>query len=107
MAAVAAPIRLIAMGSEPTVTDNAEQHRWELVLDGTRIGLIDYRVDGDVIVYRHAEVDPAHGGEGLGSRMARVALDDARARGLRIRPRCPFVADFVARHAREYGDLVT
>lgn len=94
------------MSPEPTVTDNARVQRWELTLDDERIGLIDYRVEGDVITYLHAEVDPAHGGRGLGSLLAGAALDDARSRGLRIRPRCPFVADFVARHEDVYGDLL-
>jgi predicted GNAT family acetyltransferase len=93
-------------GSEATVTDHPESHRWEIERDGERIGLLTYRVEGDVIAYLHAEVDPAHGGQGLASMLARTALDDARARGMRIRPRCPFVIDFVERHEDEYGDLV-
>ena len=94
------------MTGEPTVRDLPERNRWEIELDGERVGLLNYRIDGEVIAYLHAEVDPAHGGRGLGSALARTALDDARARGLRIRPRCPFVVDFVARHEAEYGDLV-
>jgi uncharacterized protein len=38
--------------------------------------------------------------------LARFALDDARARGLRVRPDCPFVARFIRAHP-EYQDLVT
>jgi uncharacterized protein len=89
-----------------TVTDHPESHQWEIERDGERIGLLTYRLEGDVITYLHAEIDPAHGGQGLGSELARTALDDARARGLRIRPRCPFVVDFVERHEDEYRDLV-
>jgi hypothetical protein len=33
------------------------------------------------------------------------ALDDARRRGWRIVPQCPFVAEFIAEHP-EYADLV-
>jgi hypothetical protein len=93
-------------GSDATVTDHPESHRWEIERDGERLGLLTYRRDGDVIAYLHAEIDPAHGGQGFGSQLARTALDDARARGLRIRPLCPFVADFLSRHRDEYGDLV-
>jgi hypothetical protein len=92
--------------STATVTDHPESHRWEMELDGERIGLLTYRLNGDVIAYLHAEIGPAHGGHGLGSQLARTALNDARARGLKIRPQCPFVVDFVARHRDEYGDLV-
>ena len=42
---------------------------------------------------------------GVASHLAQVALDDARAQGLRVIPRCPFVADYIARHP-EYADLV-
>jgi predicted GNAT family acetyltransferase len=34
------------------------------------------------------------------------ALDDIRARGLRVVPFCPFVAGYIRRHS-EYADLVT
>ena len=43
---------------------------------------------------------------GLGSRLASVALEDARARGLMVMPFCPFIANFIERHLDEYRDLV-
>ena len=100
------------MNAEPTpppevnVTDHPETHRYEIAVGGERVGLLAYRLDGAVIVFLHAEIDPAREGQGLGSRLARGALDDARARGLAVVPRCPFVADFIERHADEYRDLV-
>ena len=54
----------------------------------------------------HAEVDPSREGRGLGSTLVRGALDDVRARGLKVRPDCPFVADYIARHADDVGDLL-
>jgi predicted GNAT family acetyltransferase len=33
-------------------------------------------------------------------------LDDARTRGLSVRPYCPYVATFIREHAQEYLDLV-
>ena len=53
----------------------------------------------------HAEVPPALGGRGLGTRLVREALELIRSRGERIVPVCPFVVSFVARHA-EYASLV-
>ena len=50
-------------------------------------------------------VDPAFEGRGIGSQLATFALDDARARGLAVVPRCPFFAAFIGRHP-EYADLV-
>ena len=94
------------MNAAPTVADHPDDHRYEIELEGRRIGLLTYRIDGDVIAFTHAEVDPSVGGRGFGSALARTALDDARDRGLKIRPLCPFVADFVSNHEDEYGDLV-
>ena len=44
-----------------------------------------------VITFTHTEVDDAYEGQGLGGTLARYALDDARARGLEVRPLCPFI----------------
>ena len=38
-------------------------------------------------------------------KLARYALDDARSRGLRVRPRCPFIKSWIRRHP-DYQDLV-
>jgi uncharacterized protein len=53
----------------------------------------------------HTEVEPRLEGQGLGAVLVRGALDDARARGELVVPRCPFVAAFIHRHP-EYEDLV-
>jgi predicted GNAT family acetyltransferase len=58
-----------------------------------------------VITFRHAEVDPELEGEGLGSRLVADPLDDARSRGLGVRPVCPFVAAFIERNSG-YADLI-
>lgn len=43
---------------------------------------------------------------GLGTEIVRGAVDDLRARGLKVVPVCPLVAAFIRRHP-EYADLVT
>jgi hypothetical protein len=53
----------------------------------------------------HTEVQSRFEGQGLGARLARFVLDDARERGLRVVPRCPFIAAYIKRHP-EYADLV-
>jgi predicted GNAT family acetyltransferase len=52
------------------------------------------------------EVPEALEGQGIGSALARGALDDVRAQGLQVIPLCPFVAAFIRRHP-EYLDLVS
>jgi predicted GNAT family acetyltransferase len=88
-----------------TVADRPDRSRYEIELDGERVGRLTYGLADGVITHRHTEVDPSVGGRGLGSALVRFALDDARARGLTVIPRCPFVAAFIVRHP-EYEELV-
>ena len=90
---------------EIIVADNPAAERYEISVDGERAGFVTYRLSPGVIAFLHAEIDPARERQGLGSRLVADALDDARARGLTVRPVCPFVAWFVATHAA-YQDLV-
>jgi len=88
-----------------TVRDNAAELRYEIEQDGEVRGFIQYRRDDDVITMVHTDVDPKWEGHGVGSALAQGALDDVRARGLKVRPLCPFVAAYIRRHP-EYNDLV-
>jgi predicted GNAT family acetyltransferase len=60
---------------------------------------------GDVITFRHTEVPPALSGHGIASRLVRRALEFARAQGLKVVPRCPFVSAYMAKHS-EFNDLL-
>jgi hypothetical protein len=42
---------------------------------------------------------------GVGSRLAKGALDDVRRRGLKVVARCPFIAAWLKRHP-DYADLL-
>jgi predicted GNAT family acetyltransferase len=53
----------------------------------------------------HTDVDPRSEGKGAGAALLQGALDDVRARGLKVRPYCPFVAAYLQRHP-EYQDLI-
>lgn len=92
--------------TEPTVLDVAEWSRFEIHVDGHLAGFTQYRLtDPGLIVFVHTEIDEAYEGRGLGSILIRAALDAARSRGLAVRPDCPFVRGYIARHP-EYLDLV-
>ena len=86
------------------VVDNPEELRYELWLGATRAGFIEYRSEPGTILLVHTEVDPAVGWRGLGTRLVAGALDDLRARDLKLVALCPFVRAFL-RHHREYADL--
>ena len=87
------------------IRDVPERHRFELLLDGAVAGIAVYRLRGTSIVFEHTEVDAAYEGRGLGSKLARFVLDDARARGLRVRIECPFLRTYIKRHPG-YADLL-
>jgi uncharacterized protein len=91
--------------AEVSVADNPAANRYEVSVDGKVVGFSAYVLRPDRVIFTHTEVDPALEGRGIGSRLARGALDDARTRGLRVTPRCPFIAAYVRRHP-EYEDLV-
>jgi predicted GNAT family acetyltransferase len=87
------------------IRDNSELSRYEILDGGQLAGFADYRFRDGRLIFPHAEIDPEHQGAGLGSRLARFALDDARARQLTVVPLCPFIASYVDSHP-EYLDLV-
>jgi len=88
-----------------TVRDNPSELRYELLLDGRRIGEIRYRVEPGAVALVHTEIEPAYEGRGLATRLIEGALRDLRARGLHVIPICPLVAAYIRRHP-EYAELV-
>ena len=91
--------------SELEIVDVPEAERFEARLDGEVLGFAEYRLQGDSrIVFTHTEVGPEH--HGVGSALARGALDQVRAAGERkVVPRCPFIRGWIERHP-DYADLV-
>ena len=90
---------------QPTVRDNPDQSRFELYLGDALTGHAQYVRRGGRIYFVHTEVDEGHEGAGLGSVLARGALDASRVDGEPVVPLCPFIRAYIERHP-EYGDLV-
>ncbi len=99
------PVEPLAPEPIVEVVDRPEEGRFVVSVGGEIAGFATYRLRGDVITFIHTEVAPAFGGHGLGTRIVVHALDDARRRGLTVRPICPLFAKFIAEHA-EYQDLL-
>jgi predicted GNAT family acetyltransferase len=87
------------------VTHEPAQQRWVARIDGDEVGSAYYETTDDRIVFTHTEVDDAHEGRGVGSALARGALDDVRAEGTRrVVARCSFIRGWIDRHP-DYADL--
>ena len=93
--------------STPTlaIRDNPERHRFEADLGDGSFAIAEYTLPAGKIVFTHTEVPPAHEGKGIGSALIRHALGEARKRGLKVVPICPFFAAYMQRHA-EVQDLL-
>ena len=87
-----------------SVRDNANEHRFELDVEG-HIAAAYYKLEGGVITFVHTEVPQALSGRGIGSKLAKGALDVVRARNLKVIAQCPFIGGYIAKHA-EYQDLL-
>jgi predicted GNAT family acetyltransferase len=87
-----------------TVEHDPAKSRW-VARVGDAIAVADYMRDGETITFTHTFVPPEIEGQGVANKLVRAALDDARARGLRIAPLCQFVRVYMRRH-REYDDLL-
>ena len=88
------------------VRNNVARSRYELAIDDQLVGIADYRVVGDVVVFPHTEIERTRRGQGLGAQLVQYALDDVRATNRRVEPQCWYVAEFIAEHP-EYADLAS
>ena len=86
-----------------TVRNNPARNRYELEVDG-HLAVAVYTLAPSVITFVHTEVPAELGGRGVGSALARGALEDARRQGLKVVVRCDFVRGFMTKHP-EFNDL--
>lgn len=84
--------------------DNASKHRFELVVAGHTV-FAEYRSISGGLEFYHTLVPEALGGKGVGTRLVTSVLDQMRARGVKIKPTCPFFKAFLGKHP-DYADLV-
>jgi len=82
------------------VRDNRDASRFEVVSDG-QISFLQYERRPKAFVILHTEVPEPLRGRGIASLLARTALQAARAEGLAIVVRCPFVREYLRKHPRK------
>jgi predicted GNAT family acetyltransferase len=89
---------------EVAVGDNTSANRYEVQI-GKYLAVMTYQRTPGQITFIHTVVPSALAGHGIADKMASHVLEEARAAGLAVIPRCPFVAAYIQRHP-EYRDLV-
>ncbi|MGH2386257.1 MAG: GNAT family N-acetyltransferase, partial [Candidatus Limnocylindria bacterium] len=94
-----------ADGVAMTVTDVPEAVRFESRAAGELVGYITYRHSGKATFLVHVVTESQWQGRGVATAMTTAVLGLIRRAGRSVVPRCPFVADFLARHP-EMQDLV-
>ena len=89
------------------VIQDPSMNRFELLIDGVQAGIADYQIRDNTIVFVHTEIDPSFREHGLGSELARGALNLVRAdTEYRVVASCPFISEWIGEHA-EYQDLLS
>ncbi|HUV32783.1 MAG TPA: GNAT family N-acetyltransferase [Devosiaceae bacterium] len=100
--------RINAEGVEPPVEHRPGPGggRWFVRLeDGTEAEMTYTRVAPDAISLDHTYTPPVHRGQDIAFRVMRAVIEDARATGTRIVPRCAYaVAQF--RRRPEWADVL-
>lgn len=87
------------------ITDAVEECRYEARVDGVLVGFTEYRHHDGTTLLARTEVDEEIWYHGVGSALARFALDSARKAGKRVEPVDPFIAGWIERHP-EYADVM-
>ncbi len=92
--------------ADTQVTNNVERSRFEIRTDEGRLaGFTEYAAGDGVREFVHTVVKDAFEGQGIGSKLARVALDETRAEGLKVIATCEFIKGWIAKHP-DYQDLL-
>ena len=82
---------------ELAVRDDREASRFEAVSDG-QVAFLQYERRPHAFVFLHTEVPESLRGKGIASQLAKAGLQAARAEGLPIVVRCPFVRAYLQKH---------
>lgn len=86
------------------VVNNEAEHRFEINVEG-HVAAAYYELSDGVITFTHTEVPKELGGRGIGSQLAKAALEQSRAKGLKVITQCSFMSGYVGKHP-EYSDLL-
>ncbi|MFC4125933.1 GNAT family N-acetyltransferase [Nocardia rhizosphaerae] len=83
---------------ERRVVNNPERSRYDVFYDGEPAGFAEYIERGNDTDFIHTEIDGGFAGKGIGSTLARLAVEDVIARGRTITAHCPFIRGWLDKH---------
>ncbi len=83
---------------ELTVVEDGELRRYELLVAGTTVGTLDFRVVGRRRVLGHTEIAADQRGRGLATTLIKAVLDDLLSTGVLVTNYCPAVERFLQDH---------
>jgi predicted GNAT family acetyltransferase len=86
------------------LVDDVENSRFEWREDGF-LAFADYRLKPGRLIIPHMETDPAARGRGLAGRLMAAIVENARGRGLKIEPVCPYADAWFRRHPQAAAEL--
>lgn len=86
------------------VENNEAKKRFEIKVED-KLAVAEYNRVANRIIFTHTEVPPALEGNGIGSLLAKTALEFAKQESLKVIPLCPYIAGYIKKH-REYIPLV-
>jgi uncharacterized protein len=87
------------------VTENTQQHRFELPIANGAVAAAYYRLENGRIVLIHTEVPSEYSGQGIASQLTHGTFELLRATGRKAVPRCPFMSRFLVKNP-QYSDIV-
>ena len=88
------------------VVHDSDNHRFEIFLDSSRVGLMDYVINDDEIHLVHTEVNLEHQGKNLAAILVRESLQEIRDGGDKtVVPVCSYVVRYMEKHP-ETHDLL-
>jgi predicted GNAT family acetyltransferase len=89
------------------VRHDSINNRYEIFLDGDRVGLMDYLIQDGQISLTHTEVNPDQQGKNLAAILLRESLASIREIGnLKVVPICSYTVKYMQKHPETHDLLV-
>lgn len=91
-----------------TYTETESKGRYAATAAGHKgeAELTTSKVSDTLIIADHTAVPESMRGMGVGVALAIRLIEDARARGQRIVPLCPFVRAYAKKHSADFADVI-